>query len=170
MTEIQDPGAPESSDAARVTAARSLSVVIQNGPVDLSEDGVGNAEENAYRIANEIVKRYPVTWERDVDAVGRPLRRFVLRGAWAEATDEVTPFADRHGLRSPESLPAAITAAQISQAVADGIETVFERRNEVVASVLRAVYERINMMVTSDPVSDALDAIRAEADGRGVTL
>ena len=88
---------------------------------------------------------------------------------------EVTPFADRHGLGGVAQAQAAMldeVRASVFDAVRKALRAnaVSTAETNAIARALRGVYERINMMVTTDPVSDALAAVRAEADGWGVTL
>jgi hypothetical protein len=60
----QDPDAPRTDELARNAAFNALLEILD--------------ERSAHTVADE----HTVTWERDVNANGQPVRRYVLRGAW----------------------------------------------------------------------------------------
>jgi hypothetical protein len=91
MTEIKDPSGPRTDELARNAALHALADLTENAGPDLNEDGVGSTEENAMRIADHILGAHGVTWERDVNAAGVPVRRYVMRGEWTVDPERLTP-------------------------------------------------------------------------------
>jgi hypothetical protein len=47
--------------------------------------------DGAERVADWVMSGFTVTWERNVNEHGQPVRRYVLRGAWEVDPEAVRP-------------------------------------------------------------------------------
>lgn len=95
-TEIRDPGAPRTDEIARNVALHAIADHIR------CEDSDADGQYCASRLLDDIITS--VTWERDVNSAGVPVRRYVLRGEWL-----VDPEGE-HYRREQESLIAEARA------------------------------------------------------------
>jgi hypothetical protein len=80
----QDPGAPRTDELARNAALNAITDVLFAAPINQASHAVASLNAAA------VTWDHTVTWERDVNEHGVPVRRYVLRGAW-----EVDPEAAR---------------------------------------------------------------------------
>jgi hypothetical protein len=79
MTETKDPGAPRTDELARNVALHALADAIGAAGYAAYEMG---ADADPERVANDILGTHTVTWERDINSAGVPVRRYVMRGEW----------------------------------------------------------------------------------------
>jgi len=70
----QDPGAPRTDKTARDAALNAIAAHVEQ------EEPEAQGDYCATRLLDDLITS--VTWERDVNANGVPVRRYVLRGAW----------------------------------------------------------------------------------------
>lgn len=84
MTEIRDPGTPDNDEIARNVALHAIAEQLDANPY---RDG---DYEGAVGTAADVLRKMTVTWERDVNSAGVPVRRYVLRGAWEVDPERAT--------------------------------------------------------------------------------
>lgn len=80
MNDDINPGTPKTDELARNAAIRAL--------FDRFTSDWETGAENATAVADVVTSTHSVTWERDVNANGVPVRRYVMLGEW-----EVDPEA-----------------------------------------------------------------------------
>lgn len=95
MTEIKDPGAPRTDELARNAALHALDDAVRIAADRVTEWPRQTATVGT-EAASAILDSHTVTWERDVNANGVAVRRYVLRGAW-EVVPESQPTPIGHG-------------------------------------------------------------------------
>jgi hypothetical protein len=78
MTEIKDPGAPRTDELARNAALHALADTINDGMPHSYDLGYEDFEV----AAKAITDTHSVTWERDVNGAGVPVRRYVMWSEW----------------------------------------------------------------------------------------
>lgn len=93
----EDPGAPESDELARNAARNGIRDMLDGG------GGDGVSAGRAGPVADHLARYHSVTFERDVNSAGVPVRRYAMRGEWVVDVD---------GLNAAETLPLATSPAQ----------------------------------------------------------
>lgn len=160
MTE-NNPGVPVTDELARNAARNDLRDLVAASSVDLTEDGVGSPEENAGRIADQIVAAHAVRWEHDVNDAGVTVRRYVLRGAWEVDAEKYAAGNGSAGQSSvgavfddPPAPAYTLTEVMGGEQEATAPETpltwleqaVARIRQEIAADVVDQIVRRVNAL------------------------
>lgn len=159
MTE-NNPSAPVTDELARNAARNALADIVGAAAVDLTEDGVGNTEENAGRIADEIVATHSTRWEHDVNDAGVTVRRYVLRGAWEVDAEK---YAAGNGSAGPSSV-GAVSDADRGPAPAYTLTEVMggaPTTPEVPLTRLEQAVARIRQEIAADVVDQIVRRVNA---------